>query len=326
MPIQENISSQRVALGLSGGVDSALAAHLLQKQEHNVTAVYLECWNQPGCRAEQDRQDALKVALQLDIPFKVLDFKQEYQNQVMVYFVKEYQAGRTPNPDVLCNQVVKFGLFYDWAKKEGFDAIATGHYAQIGPCSLKNQSLEPALLSAVDLHKDQTYFLHQIKQKQLKHVLFPIGHLTKKQVRQKAKQLELPVWDKKDSVGICFVGEINVAQFLKKKLGENPGEVVDENGNVVGEHKGLWFYTLGQRKGFRVKTKAVAQKTNLVGDGDNLPPLYVIGKKPDQNQLVIGTKPQTKKGQFQVSNLSWIYPGFSPEGVGLKVRIRHTGE
>ncbi|MBD3250597.1 MAG: tRNA 2-thiouridine(34) synthase MnmA, partial [Candidatus Pacebacteria bacterium] len=134
MPIQENISSQRVALGLSGGVDSALAAHLLQEQGHDVTAVYLECWNQPGCRAEQDRQDALKVALQLDLPFKVLDFQQEYQQQVMSYFVEEYRAGRTPNPDVLCNQVIKFGLFYQWAMKQGFDSLATGHYAQVGQC------------------------------------------------------------------------------------------------------------------------------------------------------------------------------------------------
>lgn len=315
---------KRVALGLSGGVDSAVCAHLLIKQGYDVTGVYIECWHYPGCRAEQDRKDALQIALHLGIPLKILNFKKDYKNEVMTYFLREYKAGRTPNPDVMCNRIIKFGLFYDWAiKQEEFDDVATGHYAQI--ISDDNQLY---LATAIDNHKDQTYFLHQLKSNQLKYILFPLGKITKKEVRQLAKTERIHVADKKDSVGICFVGDINVRQFLKENLGKKPGMVVDIEANIIGKHQGLWFYTVGQRQGFKIDTKAVQEKTNFAENKHHLPPLYVIDKNINNNQLVVGPKTQTKRSSFKVKNIHWITPqkGKSRSPKNLFVRIRHTGQ
>jgi len=315
----------KVALGLSGGVDSAVSAYLLKQQGYDVAAVYIQCWSMPGCRSEQDRQDALKVAVKLKIPFQVLDFKQEYKEKVMAYFVEEYKAGRTPNPDVLCNQVIKFGMFYDWAINEKFNYIATGHYAQTDNLQIKNTAT-PALLSARDLQKDQTYFLHQINQKQLNRVMFPIGHLLKKEVRELAHNINLHVADKRDSVGICFVGDINVHAFLKEKLGENPGDVITIDGDKIGTHLGLWFYTIGQRKGFSINTNKVKEKTSWIDKSGNLPSLYVIKKNPEKNQLVVGPRPQTETKKFTINKLHKINPKIDWDKLKLKVRIRHTGK
>ncbi len=317
----QKINQIKVAVGLSGGVDSAVSAYLLKEQGYDITAVYLECWNMPGCRAEQDRQDALKVALQLDIPFKVLDFKDEYQKKVMTYFVNAYQAGRTPNPDVLCNQVIKFGMFYDWALAEGFDYMATGHYARIG--QTENSKL---LLTGRDLHKDQTYFLHQINHRQLDHILFPIGGMSKKDVRRLAREIELPVANKKDSVGICFVGEINVSDFLEERLGENPGEVITPDGKTIGRHDGLWFYTIGQRRGYDLDTGAVKHKTSWANEEGDIPPLYVIDKNQDKNQLVVGPEIKTETNTWTIAKPHWINPDVDWKKLQLQVRIRHTGE
>ncbi len=314
----------KVALGMSGGVDSSVSAHLLVEQGYDVTGIYLECWRAPGCRTEEDRKDALKVALELNIPFKVLDFKQQYKDEVVEYFFNEYQAGRTPNPDVMCNKEIKFGMFYDWAMEHDFDYVATGHYANIDRSTEK-----PSLLIPSDSHKDQTYFLYVLTQEQLSHTLFPLGTLTKQQVREEAQQRNIHVASKKDSVGICFIGNINVHEFLKERLGENPGEVVDTDGNIIGSHNGLWFYTVGQRHGFTINKKTVVQ----LDDGssfekDNIPPFYVIAKKPKQNQLVVGFGSETTSGQFYVEQLHLI--GHTIEELGkmidLKVRIRHTGK
>lgn len=309
----------RVALGLSGGVDSAVSAKLLLDAGHTVEAVYIECWNEPGCRAETDRQDALKVALQLNLPFQVLDFKQAYKAKVMQYFLSEYQAGRTPNPDVLCNREIKFGLFYDWAINHGFDAIATGHYAQI---------LEGKLHIAADEHKDQTYFLHQIKTAQLQRVLFPLGGLTKPEVRQLALDWKLPVAQKTDSVGICFVGEINVPAFLKANLGVNPGPIVNPQGEMIGEHQGLWFYTIGQRHGFKVDTKAFFASTKPQQlDKQLLPPLFVIAKQPNTNTLVVGLHQDQLRHEFTLQNCSWLDGSLEIlDDTEYVVRIRHTGK
>src|SRR5476651_1228149 len=219
----------KVALGMSGGVDSSLAAHLLLEQGYDVTGIYLECWRAPGCRSEEDRKDALAVALELHIPLQVLDFKQAYKDKVVEYFFDTYQKGLTPNPDVMCNKEIKFGLFYDWAMANGFNYVATGHYAQIHH-EKKSDTFQ--LITSRDHHKDQTYFLYQLSEEQLAHILFPIGHLTKLQVRAEAKKLQLLVAEKKDSVGICFIGDIDVHAFLKERLGENPGKVVDTAGNI----------------------------------------------------------------------------------------------
>lgn len=313
-------SRPRVALGMSGGVDSSLSAHLLVDQGYDVTGVYLECWRAPGCRTDADRQDALKVALSLDIPFQVLDFKDAYRQRVVEYFFNEYQAGFTPNPDVMCNKEIKFGLFYDWAMANGFDYVATGHYAQVD-----HQAAPGELLTSADTHKDQTYFLHVLSGEQLKHTLFPIGHLTKPEVRAEAEQRGLGVAAKKDSVGICFIGDINVHEFLKDRLGENPGDVVDVQGNVIGQHKGLWFYTVGQRHGFTVNSKlVVTQPDGTEVNKHLLPPFYVIRKEPASNQLVVGFGPETYRDHLEVRAWHWISQPDLQQPV--LVRIRHTGQ
>lgn len=311
----------RVALGMSGGVDSSVAAHLLVEQGYDVTGVFLECWRAPGCRSEEDRKDALKVALSLGIPFKVLDFKQTYKDKVVEYFFDEYQAGRTPNPDVLCNKEIKFGLFYDWAMEQGFEYIATGHYASIFADSRQKKFLS----IPKDTHKDQTYFLYLLDKNYLDHVLFPLGALSKTEVRELAKAKDIHVASKKDSVGICFIGDINVHHFLKERLGENPGEVVDTSGNVLGSHTGLWFYTIGQRHGFSVQDKTlINQSDGSVIEKHNIPPFYVVGKKPEVNQLVVGFGADTYFAEFSVSKLHWITE--EPQTSKLLVRIRHTGK
>ncbi len=309
----------KVALGLSGGVDSAVCAKLLMEAGHDVSAVFIECWNEPGCRAETDRQDALKVALQLDLPFQVLDFKTTYKEQVMGYFLREYKAGRTPNPDVLCNREIKFGLFYQWALKHGYDAIATGHYAQI---------IDGELYASTDAHKDQTYFLHQVKAKQLQHVLFPLGSLTKAEVRQLAHDYRLPVAKKPDSVGICFVGEINVPAFLRENLGVNPGTIVDGAGRALGKHDGLWFYTIGQRHGFTIDTKAFfAGRPEVNLDKQQLPPLFVIAKHPETNTLVVGLHQEQLRHEFVLAECSWLHDSLEVNTAAeYVVRIRHTGQ
>jgi len=314
----------KVALGMSGGVDSSLCAHLLKEAGYEVTGVFLECWRAPGCRSEEDRKDALQVALELGIPFQVLDFKQAYKDRVVEYFFEEYKAGRTPNPDVMCNKEIKFGLFYDWAMANNFDFVATGHYAQIAKVDGHTY-----LAGSKDEHKDQTYFLYLLKEAQLEHILFPIVHLTKPEVRVAAAKRQIAVADKKDSVGICFIGDIDVHAFLKERLGENPGEVVDTQGNVIGAHKGLWFYTIGQRHGFTLEANTlVNQSDGSVVNKHIIPPFYVISKKPETNQLVVGFGAETYRGEFGVAEPIWINDDGAKlsQKPGLLVRIRHTGE
>jgi tRNA-uridine 2-sulfurtransferase len=324
-PLKTRSKKPRVALGVSGGVDSSTCAHLLVEQGYEVTAVYLECWRAPGCRTEEDRKDALKIALALDIPFQVLDFKQQYHDRVVEHFFAEYAAGRTPNPDVACNKEIKFGLFYDWAMAEGFEYVSTGHYAKIG-----NVNDATVLLTPKDEHKDQTYFLHVLTENHLQHTLFPLAEMTKAEVRQEAARRNLHNADKKDSVGICFIGDIDTGKFLKERLGENPGEVVDAAGHVIGRHRGLWFYTIGQRHGFEIQAKSlVKQADGSTVSKHNIPPFYVIDKDPERNQLVVGFGGQTFRQQFSVSNPHWInhsYRDFMDKSTQVYVRIRHPGQ
>lgn len=302
---------KRVAVGISGGVDSSVSAALLKEQGYEVTGVFLDCFAGPGCRTEEDRRDALKVAVSLEIPFKVIDLRQAYQEKVMEYFVESYRKGLTPNPDVVCNQVIKFGMFYDWARGEGFDAVATGHYARV---------VGEQLVRGRDKSKDQSYFLYRVKKEQLKHLMFPVGNMLKEEVREEAKKRELLTADKPDSMGICFVGEINVAKFLKETLGESPGEVV-YHGKIVGEHKGLWFYTVGQRAG-EVVDKGKLKKAGV--DTTNLPPLYVIDKDRENKRLVLGMKEETYRKEFSVKDIHWIEE-IDREREGF-IRIRNLGE
>lgn len=314
--------TKKVALGMSGGVDSSLSAYLLLEVGYEVTGIYLECWRAPGCRTEEDRKDALKVALELGIKFEVLDFKQAYKDRVVEYFFKEYEAGRTPNPDVMCNKEIKFGMFYDWAMEQGFDYVATGHYAAIEEINGKKSLTIPA-----DTHKDQTYFLYRMRQEQLEHILFPLGQLTKAEVRTEAKKRGIAVANKPDSQGICFIGEINVHNFLKERLGENPGEVVNTTGEVIGTHKGLWFYTVGQRHGFEISGTWKTKQGELK---HAMPPYYVIRKLPEKNQLVVGFGAETYVKEFGVEEMHWIDESVSISIEGLKenlfVRIRHGGK
>lgn len=330
---QNRTNTIKVAVGMSGGVDSSLTAHLLKEQGYDVTGVYLECWRAPGCRTEEDRKDALKVALQLDIPFKILDFKQTYKDKVVEYFFEEYKNGRTPNPDILCNKEIKFGLFFDWAMENGFDYIATGHYASVGKLKQEGTlSLYPSDSSFLkipkDQHKDQTYFLYRITQDQLDHTLFPLADLTKDEVRKEARKREIHTSEKKDSVGICFIGDIDVRKFLKDRLGEKPGEVVDTQGNVIGSHKGIWFYTIGQRNGFDINHKTVIQNE----DGSsftkhNIPPFYVISKNAKKNQLVVGFGAETLNDRFNLEDIHFINEtNIQNTKYNILTRIRHTGE
>lgn len=305
----------RVALGMSGGVDSSVCAALLKEQGYEVTGVFMECWRAPGCRAEEDRKDALAVALQLGIPFEVLDFKDAYKNKVVEYFFDQYKAGRTPNPDVMCNKEIKFGMFYDWAMSHGFDAVATGHYAQ--------SHLDGKLLLSKDEKKDQTYFLYLLHAEQLRHILFPIGHLEKSEVRTLALHYNLPVAKKPDSQGICFIGEINVHNFLRDRLGENPGEVVNTAGEVIGQHKGLWFYTIGQRHGFTLQGKIRTENDEWK---HVVPPFYVIAKHVEKNQLIVGFGEETYQKKFHVNELHWIDLEPTAYPYACNVRIRHGGK
>ena len=300
-----------VAVGLSGGVDSALSAALLKQAGYRVTGVYLECYRQHGCSSQQDRQDALAVALHLSIPFQSLDFRGAYQEKVLAYFYQRYQQGDTPNPDLLCNREIKFGLFANWVQQQGFDYLATGHYAAIK---------QGRLHTSVDTKKAQSYFLSLVAPAIWQRVIFPLNQLTKQQVRQKARDLGLPNSDKKDSMGICFVGKVAMRDFLQDKVKANPGEVVlqvDGKKKVVGEHRGLPFYTLGQRHGFDLRLSTT-----------NAPAYYVQAKDWQRNQLLIADKASlmTKQFNFRVLSLSFHQACDALDKKQLWVKIRHQGK
>lgn len=310
----------KIAVGLSGGVDSAVSAYLLKKAGYEVTGVHLVCWDEgPHCKAREDRQDALKVALALDIPFEVLDFQKEYKKRVIDRFYADYEKGLTPNPDVWCNSEIKFGMFLEWAVKKGFDYVATGHYAKVenGEQNLEVDTYR--LMVPKDEQKDQTYFLYQLGQAELKRVMFPLGGLLKSEVREMAKEAKLPVANKKDSQGICFVGDVDIQEFLRRRLDEKPGEVVNVEREVVGRHKGVWFYTIGERGGWEVDKK---YQKKFFGE---IPVFYVIDKEVENNRLVVGFGAQGYRPSFMVGEQSWT--GDKPDWVGdIRVRIRHGGE
>jgi tRNA-uridine 2-sulfurtransferase len=321
----------KVIIGLSGGVDSAVAAYLLKNQGHKVEAVYLECWSEPGCRADQDRQDAMKIALCLNIPFKILDFKKEYKSRVMDYFFDEYKKGRTPNPDILCNSVIKFGLFYNWIMKNGYDFVATGHYARIrnyesgivnhGKTGTKNSKTNK-LFTPKDLKKDQTYFLYKIKKDQLAHLLFPLADLTKSEVRHIARENKLAVADKKDSMGICFVGDINVSKLLKQKFGVKKGKVVLKDGTIIGQHDGHWLFTVGKRGEWQRIKKIYHPDLS----SNKLPKLYVADIKPKDNIIIVGERDNCFNKEFFIKNIDWIDSSQDIQVIkNLNIKIRNTG-
>ncbi len=261
----------RVVVGLSGGVDSAVSALLLKRQGYDVIGVFMKNWNEDNddgvCTAESDWRDVRDVCDKIDIPYYAVDFAQEYWDRVFTLFLNEYKAGRTPNPDVLCNREIKFKAFLDFAMKAGAEKMATGHFVQTDG--------EGHLLRGVDPNKDQSYFLYMVHREQLQKAMFPVGHMTKQQVRKIAEEAGLPVSKKKDSTGVCFIGERNFKQFLKGFLPAQPGDMVTPAGEVVGRHDGLMYYTLGQRRGLGIGGR---------GDGRSF---FVVDKDLKKNQLIV---------------------------------------
>lgn len=238
----------RVIVGLSGGVDSAVSAWLLKQQGYEVIGLFMKNWEEEGpCPAAVDFEDVASVCRVMDIPFYSVNFARQYQEHVFADFLKESLAGRTPNPDILCNREIKFKVLWEKAKELGATYLATGHY-----CQLRENDGALCLVKGADPNKDQTYFLHAVQGDVLQHVLFPIGHLKKSEVRKIAKEIGLPIADKKDSVGICFIGKRDFKDFLSQHLQAAPGSFMTLDGKVIGQHDGLPFYTIGQRKGLTI--------------------------------------------------------------------------
>lgn len=298
----------RVFVGMSGGVDSSVTAALLKEQGYDVTGVYMKNWSQdlPGftCPWKEDFQDAKRVAVQLGIDFKMYDFETEYRQKVVDYMVGEYKAGRTPNPDIVCNQEVKFKLFLEAALEAGADMIATGHYARI---------TDGQLLKGLDDNKDQSYFLYRVTEDALRKSLMPIGELSKPEVRKIATKLQLVTAEKKDSQGICFVGKVGIKEFLLHELGPQlGGPIIDQNGTTIGEHDGAIFYTIGQRHGLNV--------------GGGLP-YYVSRKDIKTNTVYVTTNLDdaslwSKEVKLEASH--WI--NRAPKtGKDYRVRLRYHG-
>ena len=288
----------RAVVGMSGGVDSSVAALLLKEQGYDVVGLYMVNWEEQGengcCTAEADYDDVRRVCSRLDIPYYTVNFAREYYDRVFEYFLQEYERGRTPNPDVLCNREIKFGPFRDYALSLGADYIATGHY-----CGIRHEGDTHYLLKAADANKDQTYFLNQVTQPQFANVLFPLAGLTKPQVRAIAEQNGLSTAEKKDSTGICFIGKRNFRHFLQSYLPAKPGEIRTLQGERVGEHIGLMYYTLGQRRGL-----------NLGGRrGDAAEGRWFVVKKDLENNVLYvshGDESVLFTNSCTVSGMNWI--------------------
>lgn len=280
---------------MSGGVDSSVAVALLKQQGYDVVGVFMENWSEDiGCNWDREKKDALKAAQKLGIPFRVYNFEKEYKKQVIDEFFREYERGRTPNPDIACNSQIKFGVFLDRARSDGADLVAMGHYARVKGKGLRGKY---QLLKAVDETKDQTYFLSTLNQKQLSLSLFPIGNYKKTQVRQMARELGLPTAEKKDSQGICFVGNVELREFLSRHFPVKIGPVVDVDGpppgeasRVIGEHDGVWFYTIGQRHGMNIKSSPITPIKSGIRSGSSDSgqlPYYVVAKDAAMNTLTV---------------------------------------
>lgn len=282
----------KILVGLSGGVDSSVAAALLLQQGHEVTGAYMKNWineeNIAGhCPWEEDIRDARAVAETLGIEFKVVNLMRDYRERVVDSLLRGYTEGITPNPDVLCNREMKFGVFLDHALAEGYDFVATGHYARLR----ENPDGTRDLLRGVDPNKDQSYFLALLRQPQLRHALFPIGHLTKPEVRAAAARHGLPTAAKKDSQGICFIGEIKMSDFLRHHVPDQPGDIVTIDGRKVGTHRGLHLFTLGQRKGIGVPSNTENKA------------FVVVEKRPATRELVVGFDQPDTPGLYAEASL-----------------------
>lgn len=306
---------KKILVALSGGVDSSVAAALLAREGHDVSTAYMKNWiNEPGlpgdCPWQQDIEDARAVANHLGLPFRVVNLMDEYRERIVEYLLQGYKDGVTPNPDVMCNREIKFGVFLDRALEEGFDAVGTGHYARILP----GPDGEPALWEGLDPGKDQSYFLALLQPHQLRHALFPVGALQKSEVRALAKELGLPTAGKKDSQGICFIGQVKMSVFLRAHVPDHPGKIVDLEGRELGQHRGLHLHTLGQRRGVGVASP-VANRAYVV-----------VEKRPVTNELVLALEEENHPALYSkyclVGSLSFPGVPFEPRGEFL-VRPRY---
>ena len=321
--------NKKVFVGLSGGVDSSVSALLLKQQGFEVTGVFIKGW-QPDwipCTWKDDRISALRTAAYLDIPFITLDLEEKYKSKVVNYILEEYAKGNTPNPDMLCNREIKFGEFLKWSLSMGADYVATGHYAKAGATpSPEGGGQGWGLYESADKEKDQSYFLSQLTQKELSKILFPIGHLQKSEVRKIAEQNNLPVATRKDSQGICFVGDLEMKGFLKRELNPQKGKVLNESGEEIGDHDGAILYTIGERHGFRIFKKE--------GD-ENIHKYFIINKDVNKNILIVSSAlaPSPEGGRsgwgpgiLKIKNLSCTN-NFDEvqKAQNLSLRIRYRG-
>ncbi len=332
---------ETVFVGLSGGVDSAVSAALLKRQGYEVVGVFMKTWHPDflECNEEEERRDAMRVAAHLDIPFLTFDLEKVYKKEVADYMIREYRAGQTPNPDVMCNREVKFGAFLKKALAMGADFVATGHYANLtpnpSPYSKERGGIAKQggvrLSKGADPVKDQSYFLWTLNQKQLSKIIFPVGHLRKSDVRKLAKKFKLPVAEKKDSQGICFLGPVDLKVFLKHYIKEKKGDVIVmpsesevHKTGVIGHHNGAVFHTLGERHGFTITKKSPT-------DG----PYYIIGKNTRKNILIVSDNPShpplTVRGGAEggrvkkLKNCNWVSEFPKPDKT-YTAQIRYHGE
>lgn len=309
-----NKISPRVLVALSGGVDSSVSAALLRDEGYRTEGVFVVTWTAPWlpCTWREEHDDARRVAEQLGIPFHTLDLSDAYERAVVRYMVTEYTEGRTPNPDVMCNKEIKFGALFAWARDHGFDYLATGHYAQ---CTRDSDTGLYRLHAGLDRNKDQSYFLWTLTQEHLAHVLFPVGNLEKRDVRALARHYNLATADKKDSQGICFVGHVDLKEFLSRYVTTTPGNVLSPRGDVLGTHDGALFYTLGQRHGFSVRARSPHDT-----------PLYVTEKDITRNTITVA--PQTHplppgRQDIQLRDTHWVAPDRPVSGTAYLARLRY---
>lgn len=299
-------TKKTVYVAMSGGVDSSVAAALLKKQGFSVVGVFMKPWQPKSihCLWQKDREDAIRVASVLDIPLLTWDFSEEYGKKVAEYMIESYRLGFTPNPDVMCNKEIKFGLFFKKAVSKGADYIATGHYAQIR---------DGRLYTAKDKNKDQTYFLWTLTSEQLTKILFPVGNYIKPEVRKLAKKLKLPVFDKKDSQGVCFVGPLDMKSFLRRYIKSKLGKILDISGKSIGTHDGVQYYTIGQRHGLDIK----------LGKG----PYYIISKNLKKNTITVGAKKDMVNACAYLKDVHFISePPKFPMKLQIKIRYRTKAE
>ena len=305
--------NKKVFVGMSGGVDSSVSALLLKQAGFDVTGVFIKVWYPDffPCNWKEERRDAMRVSAKLGIPFMTLDLRDEYKKEVVDYMLNEYKAGRTPNPDVMCNRYVKFGGFLNKAIEMGVDYIATGHYAQN-----EETGGQFYMKESVDTNKDQTYFLWTLTQKDLARTLFPVGHLKKDEVRKIAKENDLPIFDKKDSQGLCFIGKIGMKEFLANYIEDKIGDVLNTDGEVIGNHNGAVFFTIGERHGFTITKK-----------GSEEDPYFVIDKDIEKNTITVSSIPEevSVEKSFALSRVNWIN-NEPDEKMTVDVRLRYRQE